>query len=180
MGKEPEGQKFSISVFITALFEPTFQDTEENVRPQGFYSVFFLQRIYSLNWDLELTHKASPFLLLLLSFPLILILIAHTLFFLWMGKDNWRWFPGPSNSDPCQPWSFSSFPVLFVLWTLDLLNFFQFLNSFYSVLLLGLHSCCPLCLKHTSPLFLWLTHTHPLGLLLHVPLRNLPCCWLPG
>lgn len=49
MGKEPEGQKFSISVFITAFFEQTFQDTEENVRPQGFYSVFFLQRIYSLN-----------------------------------------------------------------------------------------------------------------------------------
>lgn len=29
MGKEPEGQTFSINVFITAFFEQTFQDTEK-------------------------------------------------------------------------------------------------------------------------------------------------------
>lgn len=79
-GKGARRLKIFNQCFQHCIFRTDIKGYRENIRPQGFYSVFFPQGIYSLNSVLELTQRPFSFLLSLLSFPLIFILIAHTFF----------------------------------------------------------------------------------------------------
>lgn len=73
--------------FEHCIFEQAFWDAEKNIRPRG---------TYSLGWEVELTHKAFPFLLPLPSFLFIHSFWKLMLFSLfWWERGNWRWFQDP-------------------------------------------------------------------------------------
>lgn len=107
--------------FEHCIFEQAFWDTDKNKRPRG---------IYSLDGEVELTHKASlSFAPSQLPFHTF-ILKAHTFFFLLVGKGQLKVISRSLKLWPLPTQQLQLFSCPVCTLNSRPLNYFQFLNTF--------------------------------------------------